>query len=68
MLKADVLKESLKAQLLGLEDLLIYLEDRGALSAKDYLYCRTKLQEALKHLKQLEHKAESGSPHHATTT
>lgn len=49
-----MVKNSLRAQLFSLQGLLAYLEDRGTLEAKDYLYCQSKLADTVKHLKRLE--------------
>lgn len=48
------LKSVLKAQVVNLEDLVLYLEDHATLGSEDYHYCQTKFQEMLEQLKRLE--------------
>ena len=48
------LRLGIKAQLVSLEGLLNYLEDRDQLGAKEYLYCQARIEDTLKQLKQLE--------------
>ena len=48
------LKPVIQAQLVSLETLLNYLEERGQLGAKEYLYCQAKLNDVVKELKRLE--------------
>ena len=48
------LKLGIKAQLVSLEGLLDYLEDREQLGAKEFLFCQARIQSTLKQLKQLE--------------
>ncbi len=60
MLEADSMRHGIRSQMHSLEALVSYLEDRGELGAKDYLYCESKLHETLKHLKRLERMASAG--------
>ena len=53
------LKSTLKAQLVNLEDLVLYLEDHGTLGSEEYHYCQAKLQEVLEQLKRLESTTDS---------
>ena len=62
MAESERLKNSVKTQMLNLESLVTYLEDRGVLGAKEYVYCQAKLQEILKHLKRLERMATANQP------
>ncbi len=62
MLEADSMRLGIRSQMHTLESLVSYLEDRGELGAKDYLYCESKLHETLKHLKRLERQAGAGRP------
>lgn len=48
------LKSPLKAQLVNLEDLVLYLEDHGTLGTEEYHYCQARLHEVLEQLKRLE--------------
>ncbi len=57
MAEAELLKNSVRTQMANLEGLVAYLEDRGMLGAKEYVYCQAKLHEIVKHLKRLEHLA-----------
>lgn len=48
------LKEQIKAQMMTLQGLLSYLEERSEIGASEYLYCQAKLNEVVKDLKRLE--------------
>ena len=45
---------NLKAQVLKLQDLTGYLEDRHELGAGEYVYCQAALHDVLEQLKRLE--------------
>jgi hypothetical protein len=48
------LTTGIRAQMVSLENLLAYLEDRGQLGAKEYLFCQARLQDIVKQLRRLE--------------
>jgi hypothetical protein len=45
---------SLKAQVIKLQDLMGYLEERHEFGAREYEYCQSRLRDVLEHLKRLE--------------
>ena len=59
---ASELKNHIHTQLGTLQGLLEYLEDRAALSAREYRYCQVKLHEVLGGLQQLERGAKQPRP------
>ena len=61
---ADVeIKNGIRIELLTLEELLKYLEERGELGAREFLYCQSKLRDVVKNLKRLE-RVTNESPGH----
>ena len=47
------LNETLRAQAVTLQELLMYLESRQTLHVDDYLYCQEKLRDVAEQLKRL---------------
>ena len=62
MSETDLLRNSIRTQLFNLQGLLEYLEDRSELEIRDYLYCKERLHDAVKHLKRLERVAGNDHP------
>jgi len=59
------LKGQVKTQMMTLQGLLSYLEERSTFGASEYLYCKAKLHEVVKDLKRLERVTGTGRPHSA---
>ena len=59
------LKTGLQSQVLSLQGLMGYLEDRHELGANEYFYCQAKLRDVLDQLKRLERM--TGADHSSST-